>query len=581
MDPLDALASTWRATWPAALATWSRVAKLSEPRWCRTAEDERREGLSSSFAMIRLVDHAVVISLAQVEALGLGDLAHEILAHEIGHHLYAPGDLTDHARSLARIRAGLPGLEREAPLVANLYTDLLINDRLRRAGDLRIDEVYRRLDRTSGSLLWSFYLHIYENLWSLDPWSLAPRPQGDLEPAFEIDARLGARVVRNYARDWLAGAGGFAALCYPYLRKDEGRARVVYVPFLDTEGVGVGGELPGGLAEFDPDEFPVHPRFDPKVGGVSDELLGEGEEEADGAKKPPRPRSPRSIRDYKDLMEAAGVKLPGEDLVVQYYRELALPHLVPFPERVRPRSTDPLPEGLDVWDAGSPVDEIDWFQSILVSPVVIPGYTTVRRIHGTTEGGDPERDPVDLYLGVDCSGSMTDPSQALSYPVLAGTILVLSALRAGARVKVVLSGEPGRHASTDDFVRDERSALRTLTGYLGTGYTFGIPRLLETFAEPKRPRPAHVLLVTDSDLYMMLDGKDGRVGDLDGWQVAREARERAGGGGTIVLHGSPAHAACRERRRLVEEGWDVHDVAALEDLVAFAAAFARKHFLPA
>ena len=59
--------------------------------------------------------------------------------------------------------------------------------------------------------------------------------------------------------------------------------------------------------------------------------------------------------------------------------------------------------------------------------------------------------------------------------------MVLSALRAGARVKVVLSGEPGQSVSTEGFVRDPEICLRTLTNYLGTGYAFGIHRLAETF----------------------------------------------------------------------------------------------------
>ena len=86
-----------------------------EPRWCLTAEDERREQLSGSFAMIRLVDHAVVISLRQIQEQGLDEFALEILAHEIGHHVYTPADLTDAGRVFARIRAGLPGANRKLP----------------------------------------------------------------------------------------------------------------------------------------------------------------------------------------------------------------------------------------------------------------------------------------------------------------------------------------------------------------------------------------------------------------------------------------------------------------------------------
>jgi hypothetical protein len=88
---LAALRDAWRAKWPGALACWSRYVQLSEPRWCLNASDEKREHLQGSFAMIRLVDHAVVISLSQVRNQGLDEFSIEIMAHEIGHHVYTPG----------------------------------------------------------------------------------------------------------------------------------------------------------------------------------------------------------------------------------------------------------------------------------------------------------------------------------------------------------------------------------------------------------------------------------------------------------------------------------------------------------
>lgn len=101
-SPLPTLRDAWRARWPDAGA-WSRFVQLSEPRWCLTAAEEKAERLSGSFATIRLVDHAVVISPRQVPEHALADFATEILAHEIGHHVYCPADLTDHTRMLARM----------------------------------------------------------------------------------------------------------------------------------------------------------------------------------------------------------------------------------------------------------------------------------------------------------------------------------------------------------------------------------------------------------------------------------------------------------------------------------------------
>jgi hypothetical protein len=169
-------------------------------------EEEKQERLSSSFAMIRLDDHAVVISLRQIEQEGLQEFGEEILAHEIGHHVYAPGDLRDNARLVARIRRALPTREGYASLVGNLYTDLLVNDRLQRGAGLDMAGVFQKLKRPGGGSdkLWTLYLRIYETLWRLPRTTLV---DADDDPAVRTDADLGARVIRAYARTGWAGRG--------------------------------------------------------------------------------------------------------------------------------------------------------------------------------------------------------------------------------------------------------------------------------------------------------------------------------------------------------------------------------------
>ena len=69
-------------------------------------------------------------------------------------------------------------------MIANLYGDLLINDRLYRRHGLDMAGIYRAIAQP-GSELWSFYLRVYEILWSLERESLAemtqdaPKPEDD------------------------------------------------------------------------------------------------------------------------------------------------------------------------------------------------------------------------------------------------------------------------------------------------------------------------------------------------------------------------------------------------------------------
>ncbi|MBI2215341.1 MAG: VWA domain-containing protein [Acidobacteria bacterium] len=571
---LAALRERWFRRWPEALAQWSRFTQLRDPRWCATEGDEANESLSGSFAMIRLDDHGVVISLRQIAELGLEDFPVEVLAHEIGHHVYCPGNLGDHARMIARMRRALAPMLDRAPLVANLYGDLLINDRLQRAGGLRMAELYGRIRGPEESTeLWRFYLRTYEILWSLPKGALAP---GEITQKIDVDALLASRVVRSFAKDWLRGAGRYAALCFPYLEslppeklaREAGR-------WLDAKGASV-DEIPDGLAEIDDDELDgaIHPALDPDLSGIDwDE---EREAMPTGATKTgdttPRQRY-REPFDYKEILRSVGVTLSDEELTIRYYRERALPNLIRFPVRELPRSTDPLPEGLETWEAGDAMESLDVVESLMASSTLIPGVTTVQRTWGTSPGNDPEREPIDLYLGVDCSGSMSNPAVTMSYPVLAGAIIALSALRAGARVMVCLSGEPGSFSATDGFIRNEHEVLKTLTGYLGTGYSFGIHRLKFAFADRKpSDRPAHIMIVTDHDIFAMLGERDGTT---VGWERAKLSLDAARGGGTYVLH-MDAKWSPHESQRMRDDGWGVHFVNDWKEMVEFAREFSRR-----
>ncbi len=224
--------------------------------------------------MIRLVDHSIVVSLKQIQEQGLEAFAVEILAHEIGHHVYCPADLTDNARVLARMRRGLPGCETYAPMVSNLYADLLINDRLQRSCQRNMAEIYVRLKRAEEkqTKLWQLYLRTYELLWQLPSLTLT---NTRVTSRVNQDALLAARLIRNYSKDWLSGAGRFACLYLPYVTEEAEAARKNAALWCDTVGAGEGG-IPEGLAEIDEDELSgiLHPAEDPALSGLDPSTSG-------------------------------------------------------------------------------------------------------------------------------------------------------------------------------------------------------------------------------------------------------------------------------------------------------------------
>ena len=607
---LAATRDAWAEAWPRALAVWSRFTRLRPPLLCTDRRQARNEGLTGSFAMIRLVDQAIIVSLPDVVDSHVEDYGVEILAHEIGHHVLAPATLTDHTRMIARMRWALPTLEDQAGLVANLYTDLLINDRLQRSAELRIADVYRALAWGEGhaeieagahrrvpdkGALWTVYTRIFEVLWNLPRGSLGGGPADD---RVEGDAWLGARLIRSYSRDWLDGSGRFASLLLPYLVDDQ-EERQWTRRLYDTRAAAAGGQV-SGLSDAEPAETEgaIHPAADP-------ELAGDGGALADGVGEAPREQVPARVGgnqgqtrepfEYGEILRSAGLVLSDHDVAVRYYREQALPYLVPFPSRPVPRLLDTYPEGLESWDLGHPLDAIDWLQTLMISPQVIPGVTTVQRVWGTGEGRDPKPRPLDLDLYADSSGSMANPQRQISFPALAGAVICLSALRVGARVQATLWSGKRQFQTTAGFVRDEESVLRVLTGYFGGATAFPIHVLRDTWQSPSSSlRPCHLMVVSDDGVSTMFDrDEEGN----SGWDISRAALEHAGGGGTLVLQmprgwddtrktkTKPADDYFRKaygavRRARDEQGWDVHRVASWQDLLDFATAFSQTHYVP-
>lgn len=592
MNTAPDLLAKWQAAWPLALDCWSRYTQLADPRWCLSKAEVHAEGLSGSFAMIRLVDHAIVIDLPQVVEHGLQDFAVEILAHEIGHHVLCPADLTDQGRLLTRMRHGLPGFEREAPMIANLYADLLINDRLQRNQQRDMAGIYQALQQTPADPeqngLWALYLRIYEILWGLPSGTLAA---SSLPAEIEGDAQVGARLIRVYGRDWLAGGGRFACLCFRYLQTDKplnGDHRIKGLH--DLEQAARDGE-PTGLAEIDDDEEAgnIHPSRDPDLTGLDpSEAQDAGSVRRDdgfranvqgGTKENKRFREPF---EYGELLDSLGFHLDEEEVAIRYYRERAASHLIPFPVRESLSGGDPTPEGWEPWDIGMDINAVDWLKSVTGSPFIVPGVTTEQQVYADGPGTERTREPLDLYVGIDCSGSMPNPRRQTSYPVLAGAIVALSCLRAGGRVMACLSGEPGRSVATRGFVRTEHEVLKLLCGYLGCGYTYGIRRLEDMLAE-KRPRPVHAIILTDNDIFAALEDADmSRLNPPhkpsstgSGWSIARHALDQGKGGGTMVLNLSAEHG---DTHRLRKEGWKVELIADWPDVVNFARGFSRRLF---
>src|SRR5262249_13606285 len=257
--------------------------------------------------------------------------------------------------------------------------------------------------------------------------------------------------------------------------------------------------------------------------------------------------------EYGQILRALGMDMPDHDIAVRYYKERAAPYLVKFPVKKLPRAADPLPEGLETWDITEPLEKVDWLESVLSCPVVVPGMTTRQRFWGTSEGGEPEKRPIDLDIYVDCSGSMPNPQHQFSPVALAGAIIALSALRVGSAVQATLWSGAGEFETTGAFVRDTAQVLRVLTGYLGGGTAFPIHILRDTYEGWKlTDRSVHILNLSDDGITTMFD-KDERRNS--GWDISAMALKNCRAGGSMVLNLWSDWKGDEKLVRANQQGW--------------------------
>jgi hypothetical protein len=558
------LLDIWSSKWEEALFIWSKYVKLSTPVFCFTKEEETRNHLGSSFAMINLETKSVVVSLRLIEEFKLEDYSVEILSHEIGHHIYCPADLTDHARMIARIRRALPRVEQNAPFVSNLYSDLLINNKLKREYSLRIDEVYKKIANGKTDSLWTFYMRTYEILWGLEKGSIAI---GELNDSIEGDAQIANRLIRNYSRDWVNGSGKFALICYPYLLENKAEvSKAIMRPLMDQNSENT-TNLPIGLTEIDSDEID-------SIKLSEDDTIGKSIKNV--KENPPSRGQAREPFEYGEILKALGINLTKDEMKYRYYKERALPYLIPFPTKKTPESKELILEGTDTWDIGSPIENIDWFQTAMKSTIIIPGYTTVEQVYGLDKGKEPEKEPIDLDIYIDCSGSMPDPGYSTSYLALAGTIICLSALRVGSKIQATLWSGAKEFITTDGFISDERKILQIVNGYLGGATAFPIHILRDTYSKRKpSSRKVHILVISDDGVTTIYD-KDEK-GNL-GFDVLQKAIDASGTGVSFVLN---LYSEWTKNPGLVKansQGVKISVVKNWNDLIDFAKDFSERNY---
>lgn len=540
------------------------------------------------------------------------------------------------ARAIAATgRARIPDPDGKARRMSNLWSDMLINTRVatmqrQRDGGASPEPEMVRMWRVLSAeppsdQLWWVVLRAYETLWSrpagfLCPAEPPPRPVVHREPppptvpaatkteeqrlrAVEaaaaadariaaeavwaelvltnppLDAALLAETVRTFADDPVSGALRFGMIMAPYLIADEQPHRRSTSAGAQAAGgcAGQADETAPTAAELervlgDPRlrEVPEHPAVE--KARQAERASGTGMEADDGstgAAGVDGLGQGYGLADTLALYSAAS----ADDVVAAWYLTAARRYVRPLTQpSARPRSlAETIPGALEQWNIDDDISSIDWPASLSHSTTVVPGVTT--RLRDVLPDAPPDaRESVQLDIYIDSSGSMTAPRRE-SPGVLAGTILILSALRGGGQARVTSFSAAGEVAGGARFTRDRAELMRDLTFYFGHGTTFPLDLYAARYADARRSRGAgasitrrHVVVLSDDGLQSMFGAGQPQYAD-----VARTVR-RVLDTATLVVQ----DAGRRLTKPAAEAGYDVEYIDRMTDAPLVCARLARR-----
>lgn len=477
--------------WPRAQEHWSRFLLLKSP------VDEPKQ---SSVAQIDLASRQVGLHFRKILDKGLGDCLEGMLAHEVGHHVRYPGTLAVHARLqlLERTLLPLPGYS-----VMNLFTDLLINETLGR-GPLR-EQLVRIYQAFSADLDWQsdpaflFYLAVYEELWQLEPGSLAGPEH--LFYAVEMtdyraDAALLAQNLFHFGPNIFTQFLYFVSVVSRYVTRRDGNDPVSIDPYNC------------GCGEPSADDWADALTPNAREREAIERAIREGWL---------RPEQGRLFKDEAAL-DRRIASLPGQgtadasrvpEVMAAWYRQQAERYLLrPPPQRLMGEAV--VPTTHDDWEPGDATRDIDWLATLTQRGPLIGAASPLKRVPvAEVEGYDVPLWQPRIEVYVDVSGSMPDPRQTRNAMTLAAQVLVTAAIRAGGWARALLySTSPVAYW---EWCRSEAELSKFLMHYIGGGTEFPFDRLSASVRECRGRQPVRVV-ITDTDFDANYESKPKNAG---------------------------------------------------------------------
>ncbi len=460
--------------WKSAMYAWNNpsvpnpIVPLKE---AEIKELECADVLKDQIAFMDMHDFQVYVNGDKVARIAIDNQQLGMKAamkHEICHR-FVPYDVIEFIIQINDVKQALKGMKLPyspdiaAPLIANQFQDMCGNTFLVRQGDQDLPWLYAQISKDpniSKSKLWKVYGKSMEIAWKQKMLPQDAKFSDEEEQAARNIAKLFKEGSFLDPRYWDSTLPAYARLIAPFLEDKKG----------DQQG-----------------------RMDKMEKNVPKKLSKELKEAI--ARRVAERNGSKGLQKFKQIMAGYEKGNPTE-ACLSFYEALARQYDVSFSGKATGRNRQH-PFQPVKWFPSRRLEELDIDYSLNSSGTLIPGVTTYS--WNTRHRPHPqgiEEVVMNLDLFMDSSGSMPNPVGFLSFPVLAGCVVVKKALRKGAYVRTTVFSGDKQHNSSG-WTREEQKAMQVLMTYYNGGTIFPVEMLDE------KHNPRQVLVVTDTGLANM------------------------------------------------------------------------------
>jgi hypothetical protein len=579
--------------WKRAKGMWTH-AQLNEPR---IYSKEEKEGMGDEIACIDMVTKQVSVDEKNLEErLGLDKLEF-VESHEVGHHKMCPYDLHGFVRLVAHAHTVTKSVKM-AQYVENLFADLMVNTHLHNKGRQDVVDSYRKMSGRNSSRTWQFYMSTFEQMLQQPQSILSKPPKEEMRKDAEKIGDIMRKTMYN-AEQWPDAVKELAKKVKKYMKEDNQQNKE------DSQNEQQGNGLPSDQGQGDegnglPD-LPMPGGIDiPQSGDEEGKGIGPGEqdnekEEGDGSssksgksdkdpyqiptidthsaddflpfKMDPAHKGQQTKQIEKELRGIA--REVGQDSFTSvvaglglgtkkqantwFYRDLAAEFSLDLPRNSSGYNSS-VPRIPEKWRTSDPVERLNVEYSLSMHGVLIPNHTTYQIVSKRIDSCNHGNEAPDLLIALDSSGSMPDPQEYLSFPVLGAMIAAHAALDRGKKVAVVNFSED---YETLDFTNESYKIDELLTLYFEGGTV--IPGQEIRKMMQRHTYPAHILIISDTEITNISE-------EIDNLEYALK---KGSAGGTIFIDMEP------DDDQLQKVGFDVQFTRNLDEIAALTLDKAR------